>query len=152
MTAVTSRKNNALGLVLSLLRTRDRFEAELVAACSEKGYAEQEILSALNFVKGKGWVDDESLAQRLAGELSDLKGFGPSRIREELKSRRAPMSAIERAISDIGDEILHAKKTARELKRKGVSDPCRLARRLVYLGYSEEAIEMATGVSKLSDS
>lgn len=146
---VTSRKNDALAFVLSLLRTRDRFEAELTVACLKKGYATEDVLSALHFVKGKRWVDDESLARRIASELFESKGLGPLRIRRELERRQAPMSAIDIAISDLGDEILHAKRAARELKRKGVSDPHKLARRLIYLGYSEETIEAIIGVDSI---
>ena len=72
---------------LSLLERRDYGSAELAAKLVEKGASPSDAESAVARMVEYGFVNDENYAAMVARHYA-AKGFGPARIREELRRRR----------------------------------------------------------------
>ena len=72
---------------LSLLERRDYGSAELAAKLVEKGASPSDAEAAVARMVEYGFVNDENYAAMVARHYA-AKGFGPARIREELRRRR----------------------------------------------------------------
>lgn len=72
---------------LSLLERRDYGSAELAAKLVEKGASPSDAEAAVARMVEYGFVNDENYAAMVARHYA-AKGYGPARIREELRRRR----------------------------------------------------------------
>ena len=72
---------------LSLLERRDYGSAELAAKLVEKGASPSDAEAAVARMVEYGFVNDENYAAMVARHYA-AKGWGPARIREELRRRR----------------------------------------------------------------
>ena len=72
---------------LSLLERRDYGSAELAAKLVEKGASPSDAEAAVARMVEYGFVNDENDAAMVVRHYA-AKGFGPARIREELRRRR----------------------------------------------------------------
>lgn len=72
---------------LSLLERRDYGSAELAAKLVEKGASPSDAEAAVARMVEYGFVNDENYAAMVVRHYA-AKGFGPARIREELRRRR----------------------------------------------------------------
>ena len=98
MTAEEARKK-----ALSLLERRDYGSEELKAKLIEKGASPSDAEAAVARMVQYGFVNDENYAAMVARHYA-ARGYGPGRIREELRRRRLGRelwdAALEEAPSD----------------------------------------------------
>jgi regulatory protein len=71
---------------LDMLARREHSGAELRAKLTAKGFPSDIIRAALMELRRSGWLDDSRFAEAFIRARSD-RGYGPARIRAELKER-----------------------------------------------------------------
>ena len=71
---------------LGLLATREHSRGELARKLAARGFAEGEIRTALDAWADAGLIDEDRLAEAYVAERL-RKGFGPLRIRQELRAK-----------------------------------------------------------------
>jgi regulatory protein len=117
---------------------------ELSRRLERKGFTEEEIESALKRLEGEGYIDDCELARNLA--LSRMKGknWGRFRIEAELRKRGVDDAAIEKALSELTEDLERAsalsalRKRSRKTGRK--DDFFKAFRRLKARGFRSSVI------------
>jgi regulatory protein len=73
-------------VALGLLATREHSRGELARKLAARGFAEQEIGMTLDALAEAGLIDEDRLAEAYVAERLH-KGFGPLRIRQELRAK-----------------------------------------------------------------
>ncbi|GAB6183374.1 regulatory protein RecX [Thermodesulfovibrio hydrogeniphilus] len=74
------KQNDALKIALRLLSLRDRTEAELREKLQRKGFGEKDIKDTIEYLKQKGFVDDEKFIQR-AEKIAEDRLLGEMGLR-----------------------------------------------------------------------
>ena len=75
----------ALGYSYKLLSIRSRSEKEIRDALNKKSFGHDIIDTIINKLKLNGLIDDKSFALKFDRSKISIKGFGPSRIRFDLR-------------------------------------------------------------------
>jgi regulatory protein len=138
---------------LQALSHKERTTAELVDWLAERGFAREEIESAVVRLIEARALDDERFAHEFAADKRELRGWGPDRIRAALSSRGLDPGLIEAAAGGEGhgDQVERAISL---LERRGDSldDERSRARALGYLarrGFETEvAYEAVRGLER----
>jgi len=120
----------------SLLAARDHSRQELRRKLDVRGYASADIDAVLDDLIARALLDEERLAEAYVGERS-RKGFGPARIRHELRQKGLESDCIERHLVSDRDQLLDMIKMAHERKygEDPPGDPKERARRGRFLEY-----------------
>ncbi len=132
-------KNKAL----SILGFRSHSELELRQKLRQKGAEEEDIDSAIEFLKEYNFINDEDYARRLAHDLVKLKNFGLYRVRRELEAKGIDSDTIEITIQELEDNEeerlmpLVEKKLGGNFERKNIDKTIRY---FLYRGYSFDDI------------
>ena len=87
---------------LSLLERRDYGSAELTAKLIEKGAEPSDAEAAVARMVEYGFVNDENYAAMVARHYA-AKGYGPARVREELKKRKLDRELWDTALDEMPD-------------------------------------------------
>ena len=87
---------------LSLLERRDYGSEELRARLIEKGAEPEDAAAAVELMVGYGFVNDENYAAMVARHYT-AKGYGPGRVRDELRRRRLPRELWDAALDSAPD-------------------------------------------------
>ena len=124
---------------LRLLRLRDRTEAELTAALSNKGFGDEAVGLVLKTLRDSHYVDDGRIAERAVEIANKRDPKGRLLIEEGLKQRGASEDAISAALVQITDELQMAE-DAFEKHRKPGDTPTRAAARLARKGFDEDTV------------
>lgn len=136
--------NNAFTYVTGLLAKREYGEHELAEKLMHKGYAEAEIQDAILECKRLGLQSDVRFAESLC-RTRIRQGYGPLRIRQELRSKQVDFECIE-------DALQHEKvdwfMQATQVKNKKYSDQGTITfnhlqkqkRFLLYRGFPQDII------------
>ncbi len=74
------KQSDALKIALKFLSLRDRTEAELREKLQRKGFEEKEIADAIEYLKQKGFIDDEKFIQR-AEKIAEDRLLGEMGLR-----------------------------------------------------------------------
>ena len=131
-----ARESGLKDRALNLLTARPLSRKELIGRLMERADAtEEEVGAVADELEGLGFLDDRTYAETLVRHYS-AKGYGPYRLREELRRRGVPREYWDEVLEELDDpaeaidaflrQKLHGSLTDRkELKR--VSDA--LARR-----------------------
>lgn len=77
-------------------------EKELKRRLVQRGERPEDAAEAVDWLKDLGAVNDETMAKRVVQRCVD-KGYGPSRIRQELYQKGIPKSYWEAALADVPD-------------------------------------------------
>ena len=77
-------------------------EKELKRRLVQRGERPEDAAEAVDWLKGLGAVDDETMAKRVVQRCVD-RGYGPSRIRQELYQKGIPRAYWEAALADVPD-------------------------------------------------
>ena len=86
--------SKALTSAIRSLTRRDHSEAELSRKLRDKGFAVEDIETAIGKLKGMGYLDDRRFAERWAeSAIRNGRGYGP-RVRIELRRRGIPDGMI----------------------------------------------------------
>ena len=87
---------------LDLLNRRDYGSAELCAKLVEKGAVPDDAEAAVRYMIRVGFIDDERYAAMVARHYA-AKGYGPARVREELRRRKLDRELWDAAIDALPD-------------------------------------------------
>jgi len=132
-----------------LVGRRPHFRRELQQKLLDRGYRSDEVEAALEDLVRLGVLDDLQHARDLSAGSMTRKGFGPRRVRFELRRRGVDDAIAEtvvaEAFEDPGEELRRAGETARRKGAAGQSDADRLARHLDRKGYSKAVILRVLG-------
>jgi regulatory protein len=145
--------NPAYNKALKLVARRDHFRAELVEKLRRKGFADEEIDTALDRLDELNLLDDQALAGRFVEFRSVDRGWGPRRLANELR-RRGVESPIAEQASRLDDE-LHSRALATAVRRVVVRAKdgwwrlperrARLVKSLIARGFSTDVAYRAIG-------
>jgi regulatory protein len=95
----TERERDGFELALGALAHKERTEAELDAWLLDRGISEEERRDVLVRLAAAGAVDDECFARMFAEDKRELRGWGPDRIEEALRSRGVERGLIAAALA-----------------------------------------------------
>jgi regulatory protein len=127
-------KPSAYDKALGLLARREHSRKELRQKLSRNGYAGEEAGAALDRLGEQHYQDDERFAQALIRNRS-AQGYGPMRLRAELKSHGLSEARIRDLLDAAG--IDWAQAAAAQLRRRygaaAAGDPAERARRAQFL-------------------
>ena len=132
-----------------LVGRRPHFRRELQQKLLDRGFQSAEVDGVLGDLERLGVLDDLQHARDLAAGSLTRKGFGPRRVRFELKRRGVDdatvESVVEEAFADPEEELRRARETATRRGVAGQRDADRLARHLDRKGYSKAVILRVLG-------
>lgn len=145
-------ERSAEATALALLAGREHSRLELQRKLLQRGYATEEIDTALAALTENGYLDDSrAAAARLASGLR--RGHGPGRIRADLRGAGLDSTGLNAQAEEAAvDWSVEARRVA--LKRFGETPPAdyqewaRRARFLQARGYDSETIRKALGDSE----
>ncbi|MGN1098060.1 MAG: regulatory protein RecX [Clostridia bacterium] len=89
---------------IKIVALKDRTEKELRDKLAEKGYSDEEIDDAVEFMKSYNYINDESYAEKYVADGINLRGHGPRRIKTELLRRGISRDIAEAALENIEAE------------------------------------------------
>jgi regulatory protein len=126
---------------VQLLAARPHFRQELAAKLQQRGYAAEEIDTALDTLTGQGYLDDRAAARGFV-EARLGRGEGRARLLAELLRHGAPEEVAAEALAELTpeDDLPAARAAAERWERQGGRDPRALARHLDRKGFSRRAI------------
>ncbi len=130
---------------LNILGYRDNPESKLRSKLRERGYGEDIIDSAIDFLKEKGYLCEERMIERAAEELARTRHFGRKRIILELNRRgfsRAAVSELDFSVEPLCEIDFPALCAETLRKRGGVADQKTYAYLLRH-GFSSDDIREA---------
>jgi len=130
-----------------LLAARDRTEAELSRLLAARGFGQADLKTALDRLRGEGYLDDRRFADAWARGRVRAKPMGPYRLRQELEAKGVQEDLareVLRAVYEEGEEMMARCAMAGKVSRLGhlpaASRKSRLARFLQRRGFSTEVI------------
>lgn len=125
----------AKAAAFNYLSYRDRTEQEVRRKLQEKAYREATIDQVVERLYALNYLDDADYAVRYARERFERKGYGPRRIRRELRRRGVGRHDIEDAAAEVFDPEKaldnarsHAQKRLSRLAKE--SDPWKRRKKL----------------------
>ena len=143
MTTPPSARNRAL----ALLAIRDHSTAELARKLKSRGFEAQEVSAALEGLVADGLCSDANFAATYI-KSRGARGFGPLRIRSELRQRGVDAPTIDQGFAEFdGDWADVARRAA--AKKFGEQRPetrqerARYARFLTYRGFGADYIRQS---------
>lgn len=129
---------------VTLLAVRDHSRKELRRKLDVRGFASADIDAVLDDLTARSLLDEARMAQAYADERS-RKGFGPARVRHELRQKGLEPDQIERhLLSDAGQlldmiKVTHDRKYGEELP-VDTRERARRGRFLAYRGFPGDLI------------
>lgn len=127
-------KPSAYNKALGLLARREHSRRELKLKLRQGGYDGDEAGDALDRLGAQHYQDDDRFAEALVRSRV-AQGYGPMRLRAELKSHGLPEARIRAVLEDA--EVDWAKNAADQLRRrfggKAAAEPAEKARRAQFL-------------------
>ena len=133
---------------LGLLARREHSARELKTKLSARGHSAATSAEAIGKLKERKYQDDGRFAQSLARRRSS-QGYGPHRIRAELKSHGIDEAAIRTAIASVDADwtSMAASQLSRRFGATPAKDPTERARRAQFLlrrGFDPATVRAAT--------
>lgn len=139
---------SAYDKALGLLARREQSRRELRRKLDQRGYAGEEAEAALDRLGEQHYQDDERFAGALLRNRAG-QGYGPLRIRMELKTHGLADATIRRLLDEA--EVDWDARAAAQLRRhyggKAAADPAERARRTQFLlrrGFSAATVRHVT--------
>lgn len=83
---------------MNFLARREHSRVELVRKLSERDYEQPDIAQALDRLANEGLQSDERFCEQFV-RLRSQQGYGPRRIRQELRTRGVAVAMIEQGLS-----------------------------------------------------
>ncbi|RDS80285.1 regulatory protein RecX [Dyella psychrodurans] len=127
-------KPSAYSKALGMLARREHSRRELRQKLDRGGYARDEATDALDRLGEQHYQDDDRFAEALIRNRS-AQGYGPMRLRAELKSHGLADAHTRRLLdaADIDWAALAAGQLRRRYGSAGAADPAERARRAQFL-------------------
>ena len=134
-------RSAAAGLAGSRALSRRELEEKL----ARKGLAAEDVQAAADWLEDLGAIDDAAYARLVARHYGD-RGYGPGRVREELRRRGVPRAFWDDALAELPDSGEAIRAFLEKKAPAGLADPRerkRLADALLRRGFSWEEIRPA---------
>lgn len=135
---------------LGLLARREHSAQELAAKLDRRGHSAAQAKTAIEQLQSRDWQSDVRFAQALARRRAG-QGYGPLRIRAELKSHGLESATIEGALGELEvDWQAQARAQLRRHGGAGVASPAgraRLAAFLLRRGFDAATVRAATRIA-----
>lgn len=116
-----------------LLAVRDRSSGELSERLCAR-FPQDQVEQVVQGLADDGYVDDAKLARHLASRFAEERGFGPARVKAELKRRKLPLEPVADLLAEqaSGDTLKQAVRAAarRYLRTPPATVDDRLLRRM----------------------
>ncbi|MGA9421887.1 MAG: regulatory protein RecX [Rhodanobacteraceae bacterium] len=143
------RHPDAYTKALALLARREHSVRELSTKLAARGYADDEALAAIARLQEQGYQSDARFAEALTRARSD-QGYGPNRLRAELKNHGIEGGMIEHAIAAL--DINWQTSARRQLRRRrsarseniDAAERARRARFLLRRGFDPATVRAIT--------
>ncbi len=105
--------------LMKLLARRDHARKELLTKAKKKDYPEEVVQNILDELQEKGYINEESFAEKFTADKFNLNQWGPSKIKAHLYKKGVSKHIIEKSISNYFED-LELKETYKNLvlKRK----------------------------------
>ena len=141
-------KRSAYDKALGLLARREHSRKELKTKLRQGGYEGEETAAALDRLGEQRYQDDERFAEVLLRSRI-AQGYGPLRLRVELKSHGVPDARIRALLQEVDAdwETLAAAQLRRRYGVAGSADPAERARRAQFLlrrGFAAATVRSVT--------
>lgn len=91
--------------LLKLLGRRDHARKELLTKARKKDYPEEIVKSILDELEEKGYLNEESFAEKFTADKFNLNQWGPSKIKAHLYKKGISKHVIEKSISDYFQDL-----------------------------------------------
>ena len=150
-------EKKAKDAALKYLSCRDRTRFEMKKHLEEKGFGEQDIIAAIDFLDSCNLLDDVNFCERYI-RYGQEKGRGPLRIKQELLNkgidRETVASGLQEHFGDRREREMALELAERLLTgkdKRNEKELARIARRLISQGYRYNVIYEVVGkVRKIS--
>ncbi len=86
--------------LIKLLGRRDHARKELLTKALKKGHTKEVVVSVLDELQQKGYIDEESFARKFAADKSSLNRWGPSKIKAHLIKKGIDRQIIDKSIEE----------------------------------------------------
>ena len=145
MSSLTEARRKALDLLARREHSREELRLKLLA----RGFAPALVAAALTQLTREGLLSDERFVEAFIHGRA-ARGYGPLRIRQELRQRGVDEELIASHLVMDGPQWQQVAREARR-KRFGASlpvdsqDQARQARFLIYRGFTKEQVQEACG-------
>lgn len=151
MAPLVSGSDSGYRKALDLLARRPHFRRQLAAKLVARGFDDADVEAACDRLTAEGLLDDRACAIDLASGALRRKGYGPHRMRAELRRRGAggevAEEAVKRAVGGREQEL--AMDAARRWLATRRADRAALARHLERKGYSSGVIVSLLGEAEI---
>jgi regulatory protein len=139
----------ALQYAWLLLRYRDRSEKEMVQRLGRKGFSEDNAEAVADYLKLRGYLDDERFALSLKRNAVEQRSLGRAGVVQYLLAKGIPAIIAKEVSGDDGDYLESATDLVEKKMKllKGLDDVTvkrRLWSALARKGYSPDVIKKAT--------
>nr|VFK25303.1 MAG: regulatory protein [Candidatus Kentron sp. MB]VFK33465.1 MAG: regulatory protein [Candidatus Kentron sp. MB]VFK76225.1 MAG: regulatory protein [Candidatus Kentron sp. MB] len=141
----------ALRKALSLLARREHSAVELSRKLGAKGFEEEVVASVISQLRNKDLLSDARFTESFVRQRI-ASGYGPVRIRQELRQRGIEEDTIGQNLWHEETEWMHRAASIRHkrfgtARPKDLRDRARQARFLMYRGFASEHIYQVLGES-----
>lgn len=141
----SARSSSAKAQAANIIGSRPLSKRELTRRLVQKGNEETDAQAAADWLEDLGAVDDAAYAAALARHYG-ARGYGPQRLREELRRRGVPRELWEDAVAELPDsgDVLDA--LIQKRSRGDLTDPKerrRICDALLRRGFSWSQVKAA---------
>ena len=139
---MTGRSPGCYDKAVELLARRPHFRRELEHKLARRAFGAEEIEEACERLAGQGLLDDLECARQLAFSSLRRMGYGPLRVRAELRRKGAEEGVVDRVVAEeFGEgEFERAREVALTWLSRRELDRAKLARHLERKGYPADTI------------
>lgn len=147
MTSDLNNPNKLREAALRILALREHSAQELTRKLFNKGFAQADIEALVLELESRDWLDETRFAESFVRSRVQ-QGYGPLRIRQELRQRGVDETTQAVALETYAETWIEAAFKARQ-KRFGEAPPqdlktrAKQARFLTYRGFTSEQIRAA---------
>jgi regulatory protein len=109
-----------VAFILRSTAARPQTEAEISGRLRSREVPEATAAAALSKAKVLGAIDDAAFARAWVEDRGAQRGYGPTRLREELRRRLVPDELVDEAVGQLAgrDDLAVAMELARERARR----------------------------------
>lgn len=91
--------------LLGLLGKRPYSRFEILQKSRKKGFRTDDVVPVLDHFESRGWINDEEFARAYASDQARLRGYGPQKIRANLKQKGVSDQVINTVLSDVHMDV-----------------------------------------------
>lgn len=141
----SARSSSAKAQAANIIGSRPLSKRELTRRLVQKGNGETDAQAAADWLEDLGAVDDAAYAAALARHYG-ARGYGPQRLREELRRRGVPRELWEDAVAELPDSGEALDALIQKRRREDLADPRerrRICDALLRRGFSWSQVKAA---------